>query len=168
MEVDSNLDVKPDVASLILTEKLDFNRLEREEGSSSSTLQNDQHEKNFSSDHARGILPFFPIVDKGIALSAREGNLELEDSRCDVKSELPDHVHHKSNEDNFSCTVEEEKPCIATLRASVAAYSAGKEMDKRNTEFEATVATGMSAQESITLLLLKMFNYRFTIQNGYI
>ena len=160
MDEDSNFDVKPDVASLILTEKLDFNRLEREEGSSSSTLQNDQHEENFPSDHARGILPFFPIVDKGMALSAREGNLELEDSRCDVKSELPDHVHHKSNEDNFSCTVEEEKPCIATLRASVAAYSAGKEMDKRNTEFEASVATGMSAQESIVKCIFNVIAFK--------
>ena len=155
MEVDSNLDVKPDVARLILTEKLDFNRLEREEGSSSSTLQNDQHEENFPSDHAQGILPLFPIVDKGMASSAREGNLELEDSRCDVKSELPDHVHHKSNEDNFSCTVEEEKPCIATLRASVAAYLDGKEMDKRNTEFELSVATGMSAGKHCQVLFLR-------------
>ena len=149
MEEDSNLDVKPDVASLILTEKLDFSRLEHEEGLSSSTSQNDQHEENFPSDHVQGILPLFPIGEKGMVSSATEGNLELEDSRCDVKSELPDHVHHESNEDNFSCTVEEEKPCIATLRASVAAYLASKEMDKGNAECESSVATGMSMQENI-------------------
>ena len=119
-------------------------------GLSNSASQNDQHNKDFSSDHARqGILPLFPIVETGMASSAREGNLELDDSRCDVKSELPDHVHHESNEDNFSCTVKEEKPCIATLRASVAAYSAGKEMDKGNAEYELSVATGMSMQENI-------------------
>ena len=91
-----------------------------------SVSQEHQHGDCLLPNQKHDTLKLFPVSKNGI-------------SPDDVMKDL----NHEESGDNFNATVEEEKPCILALRASVEAYLANAETDKRDTELGSLDKIGM-------------------------
>ena len=87
---------------------------------SSPTSQNNQHASSFFPDEKQGIPTLFTVPKTELALTDSSGPLK-----------------HEVNDDSRS-NVEEEKSCIAALRASVETYMEKQRNGERDTGLESS------------------------------
>ena len=122
MEEDSNLELKPDVDNFFFDHKPDVRKSYFAEKLSSLTPQNDEHSYSLLPEQEPKPLIQQPVSKYG-------------------PSAALDNVKHEVNEGDSEA--EEEKPCIAALKASVATYLANQKFQERKPDIGSPRLIGM-------------------------